>query len=329
MKRDDSLPVLAFSLGDPGGIGPELVLRTIDYFSSGFPFIPVIFGSYSVLEHPFLKACFHHRKLVEYSDSLPLEPNNIYFKQCCALADFDIKKPSSANGFAAHSYIKTAVQSITNGQCDALVTAPICKESLQLADIPFTGHTTLLKSLSAVDDVSMAFHTSKMNVVLATIHVPLKDVPGLITQELLRQKIDHAVLLMKKCGKEVVNVAVAGLNPHAGENGVLGTEEHDILMPAIESFAKQKDVNVKGPFPADTLFYRAYHGEFDVVIALYHDQGLIPVKLFGFHEAVNITLGLPFVRTSPDYGTAFDRAYTQSCTIDSMVAATHMAMRLI
>ncbi len=328
MADDKRLPVIGFTMGDPGGIGPELVLRTLDYFSSGLPFIPIVFGSPSVLKHPFLSPLLLHKLESLDDDFTGLKPNTMYIKPCCALADFEEKRPASANGFAAYSYIKSAVKAVQEGVVDAIVTAPICKESLQLADLNYTGHTTMLQELSGAKDVSMAFHTSRLNVVLATIHVPLKEVSQLITADMLQRKIEHAIGFMKQCGRSVVRVAIAGLNPHAGENGMFGHEELDVIQPLIDKGYFGSDAIVTGPYPADTLFHRAYHDEFDVVVAMYHDQGLIPVKLFGFYEAVNVTLGLPFVRTSPDHGTAFDRAYEQLSSIDSMLAATNLAMRL-
>ena len=326
MTNSHSLPVLAFTLGDPGGIGPEIILRSLDYFSSGYPFIPVVFGSESVLKHPFLDPYVVHRSFTPFPDSGDLEKNTIYFKQCCALNDIEVKRANSANGFAAYTYIKEAVSCIQSGQADALVTAPICKESFQCADLPYTGHTTLLKSLTGGSDVSMAFHTSRLNVVLATIHVPLQEVPSLITSTLLKQKVAHTCAFLKSLGKECPRIAIAGLNPHAGENGLFGSEEKDIIEPVV--LDPGVEAMVTGPYSPDTVFFRASQGEFDCVIALYHDQGLIPVKLLGFHEAVNVTLGLPFIRTSPDHGTAFDRAYEQLSNIDSMIASIRLACQL-
>lgn len=329
MIRSDNFPILAFTLGDPGGIGPELIFRTLNYFSSGYPFIPVIFGSKSIIQHPFLTAFLHHKEIVFTNDLSNLDLDKIYFFECCDLLDLTIKVPCASNGFASYSYIKHAVDCIQSGFIDGLVTAPLCKESLQLADVDFTGHTTMLKSLTQSNHVSMAFHTSSLNVVLATIHIPLNEVSSFLTQRLLKKKVEHAAMFMKHLGKKNIKIAIAALNPHAGENAMFGTEEIDIITPFVENSFFGKGIYVSGPYPADTLFFRAYQGEFDCVIAMYHDQGLIPVKLIGFHEAVNVTLGLPFFRTSPDYGTAFDRAYEHLSSIDSMVAATQLASRLV
>ncbi|MDC0036886.1 4-hydroxythreonine-4-phosphate dehydrogenase PdxA [bacterium] len=329
MMASDSLPVVAFTMGDPGGNGPELVLRVLDYFSSSYPFIPLVFGSKSLLDHPFLKPYVKH-KAIELTDfSKPFEQNVLYFHDVSMKESIVYKKASAVNGQLAYSYLCNAVESIQKGVADVLVTAPICKESFQMADIPFTGHTTALKQLTGSKHVSMAFHTSTLNVVLATIHVPLSAVSDLITPQLLQEKLDHAVLFLNMLGNDHCRVALAGLNPHAGENGLLGDHEKNVLEPFIKTVSDREDVTVSGPYPADTLFYRAAQGEFDVVIAMYHDQGLIPIKLNHFNEAVNVTLGLPFIRTSPDHGTAFDRAYDSLSSMGSMLSATRLACQLV
>ncbi len=329
MKVSKTLPVVAFTMGDPAGNGPELVLRTLDYFASHYPFIPIVFGSKALLSHMFLTDFIGHRAVESFHFQTDLKEKTIYFYDSYPLTDIEYRCASAQGGKAAYQYILDAYRCIDMGIADAMVTAPICKESFQLADLVFTGHTTLLKSLANVKDVSMAFYTDVLKVVLATIHVPLADVAGLITPRLLQQKIEHAVAFLKAVGMNRYKIAVAGLNPHAGENGMLGTEEQEFIKPFIDTHFFGQGVEVVGPLSADTLFYRAQKGEFDCVIAMYHDQGLIPIKLNHFHNAVNVTLGLPFVRTSPDHGTAFDRAYEQLSSIESMVAATQLACRLV
>ena len=326
---NNKLPVIAFTLGDPGGNGPEIVFKTLDYFSSSYPFIPIVFGSEAVLKHPYLKSVINNKKITYLTPDTQLESNILYFCNCYEMTNLVIKKPSKLNGEAAYNYITTAVDYIKKGIADALVTAPICKESFDLAKIKFTGHTTLLKHLTDVKDVSMAFHTPNYDVLLATIHVALKDVSSMITKDLITRKLEDLVLFQRQLGKKRIRIAVAGLNPHAGENGMFGMEEKDVLIPLIDTLDFGKDVILTGPYSADTLFYRANKGEFDCVLAMYHDQGLIPVKLNSFHDAVNTTIGLPFVRTSPDHGTAFDRAYSTASSIDSFLAATRLAIRML
>ena len=324
-----SLPVLAFTMGDPGGIGPEDTLRAIDYFSSAYPFIPVLFGSRSLLEHPFLIKFVRHKTILEYKPGRDYDPNTLYFSDSYGDSLFDFNAPSPKNGEASHQYICDATEAALAGHVDALVTAPICKESFQLAGIKCTGHTTLLQQLTNVNYVSMAFHTPTLNIVLATIHVPLKDVSSLITPSLLQRKVDHAIEFLRLLGNQEGHIAVAGLNPHAGENGLFGSEEQDVITSFIKSVDCDPSIKVTGPYSADTLFYRANRGEFDCVLAMYHDQGLIPIKLNHFYDAVNVTLGLPFIRTSPDHGTAFDRAYQSLSSIDSMVSAIRLACRFV
>tara|TARA_Y100000591_G_C21818983_1_gene692484 strand:+ start:66 stop:1073 length:1008 start_codon:yes stop_codon:yes gene_type:complete len=323
------LPILGFTMGDPGGIGPEVTLRAIDYFSSAYPFIPVVFGSRQLLEHPFLKKFVQHKTISAFEFGRDYEPNTLYFHDSYDLDLHEINKPSALNGEASHRYICDASKAILAGHIDALVTAPICKESFRLAGIACTGHTTLLKQLTKVKHVSMAFHTPTLNIVLATIHVPLKDVPSMITTERLQVKLDHAFELIQLLGNQEAHIAIAGLNPHAGENSLFGFEERDVIEKFVSSYDRTASIKVSGPYSADTLFYRANRGEFDCVLAMYHDQGLIPIKLNHFYDAVNVTLGLPFIRTSPDHGTAFDRAYQAYSSIDSMVAAVRLACRFV
>jgi 4-hydroxythreonine-4-phosphate dehydrogenase len=173
----------------------------------------------------------------------------------------------------------------------------------------------------------MMFYAEKLRVVLATVHIPLADVPGALTLERMRETIELAAAELPRFGMPIPRLAVAGMNPHAGERGLIGTEEIHVLEPAIAS-CRERGIDVRGPFPADTIFVRAIRGEFDAVIACYHDQGLIPVKLVAFGTAVNVTLGLPIVRTSVDHGTAFDIAGRGVADASSLVAAVHLAARL-
>ena len=328
MTNQHSLPIIGFTCGDPGGVGPEITLKTLSFYASNFPFIPLLFGSKSLLSHSFFQKIVQNCVFEDFTDVSRCEEGVIYCVDCGTDVDFIPKKPHELNGKASFSFIKTAIEFALNKQCHALVTAPISKESFHLAGIPFTGHTTMLKTYTKSKKVSMAFHTSKLNTILTTIHIPLHEVSQRITKKLLTEKIEHAQLLLQQLKIEDPKIAVAGLNPHASENGLFGTEEGKVIAPVIELF-KEKGLQISGPYSPDTVFHRAYQGEFDMVVAMYHDQGLIPIKLFGFHEAVNVTVGLPFIRTSPDHGTAFDRAYKESSSMSSMVAASNLALRLL
>ena len=231
----------------------------------------------------------------------------------------------AAHGQIALRCLEAAVAECMDGDLDALVTAPVSKENFALAGCPHPGHTTWLAAVTKTPSVSMAFWSRRLLVVLATVHCPLMHVPSLLTPERLDETLAHALDLCQRLGKKNPKIAVAGLNPHAGEHGLIGNEERDILIPWIESKSMR---NLIGPLPPDTVFYQAYHRQYDCVIALYHDQGLIPIKMVAFDSAVNISLGLPFTRTSPDHGTAVDIAGQNKANPASMVSAIELAMQL-
>lgn len=317
---------LGITLGDPGGIGPEIVFRTLAKRDLPDNVRIQLYGPASVLEdtyyQPWLSGLTRQHRLAEcrgpgdfvcintHSAGLEIEPN-------CHHAH---------NGQMAYEAIQSAVTDALSGKIAGIVTAPIAKDALLAAGVPYSGHTTMLKALTQSKAVSMAFHTPQFQVVLATIHHAYHTIPSLLTPEILRLAVDNSYRLAQQLGLKTPRIALAALNPHAGENGMFGSEEQDILIPFVN--ALPSDRTVSGPLPADSLFYRACQGEFDIVIALYHDQGLIPVKMLHFHDAVNLTLGLPFVRTSPDHGTAFERAFQNAANPDSFASALKLAIRL-
>ena len=222
-----------------------------------------------------------------------------------------------------------AIEAAKAGLVDAIVTAPISKTSWAMAGYKnFPGHTELLAKMCNVRNVAMMFVSPKLKVVLATIHLSLLDLHDMFTIGCVFNPIDHADKALREWfGMEKPRIAVAGLNPHAGEGGRFGDEEQRIIAPAI-LMAREAGINVEGPFPADTVFLKALDDEFDCVIAMYHDQGLIPVKLLGWREAVNLTLGLPIIRTSPDHGTGFDIAGKSKADPGSFIAAVELAIKL-
>ena len=228
-------------------------------------------------------------------------------------------------GQASLDYITTAVNSALKNEIDAIVTAPISKESTHLAGSKYPGHTEMLKDLSGSNQAVMMFEGNKFKVMLVTIHEALSNVPKLISKDRVLSTIklthDSLVNLFKIDAPKIV---VCGLNPHAGESGAFGNEEIDHIIPAVEE-AKELGINIEGPLPADTLFYYANLGKWDAVVAMYHDQGLIPFKMVSFNDGVNITLGLPIIRTSPDHGTAFDIAWKGVADPSSMIAAIKVA----
>ena len=213
------------------------------------------------------------------------------------------------------------------GRLDAIVTAPICKESWKLAGCRFPGHTELLAHRTKVRHVAMMFVAPQLRVVLATIHLPLMDVRNIFTIGCVFTPIDLGHQACRQLGIARPRIVVCGLNPHASENGQFGDEERRIISPAID-MARNHGIDVHGPFPADTIFNDAVRGKYDLVVAMYHDQGLIPVKLLAFDEAVNMTLGLPVIRTSVDHGTAVDIVGKNKANPSSMKAAIRLAVQL-
>ncbi len=283
-------PRIALTVGDPAGIGPEIVAK-------------------AAADPRVREAC---------------EP--IVFEGA-PTAQVTMGHISPEAGRAAYDTIVRAVQAARNGEVDAMATAPVNKTSFARAGLPWKGHTDLLAHLCNTSRVAMMFHAPELKVVLMTVHVPLKDVPQLLTRKVVDSTIQLTHESLPQFGIERPRLAVAGLNPHAGESGVLGDEDAAVLAPAIEA-ARENGIDVTGPLPADTVFVRASRGEFDCVLACYHDQGLIPVKLLAFGHAVNVTIGLPIIRTSVDHGTAFDIAGRDVADPQSMIEAVLLAARL-
>jgi 4-hydroxythreonine-4-phosphate dehydrogenase len=238
------------------------------------------------------------------------------------IGDRDTKRRADAADWVADG-----ARRCLDGDLDALVTAPITKELLHQAGYPFVGQTELLAHISNTKRFAMMLANDKLRVALVTTHVPIRDVASQITGRKIVEVTGLCHAFAKRLGIRRPRIAVAGLNPHAGEGGLLGHEEQRIIAPSVNR-ARKKGWNVVGPLSADTLFYRAYHGAFDVVVAMYHDQGLAPFKLLAFDNGVNVTLGLPFVRTSPDHGTAPDIAGKGIARPDGMIAAINMAVQL-
>jgi 4-hydroxythreonine-4-phosphate dehydrogenase len=284
---------IAITAGDPSGIGPEIAVKAIADARVRAACDPVIYGPH----------------------------------EAAALREFPTGHVSGESGRAAYEAIEAATRDARAGHVRAIVTAPINKAAFAAAGLPWRGHTDLLAHLCGVRDVAMMFWSERLRVVLATVHIPLAEVPAALTADRLRRVIEITAASLPRFGLSAPRLAVAGLNPHAGEDGLLGAEEQRAIAPAIAR-ARESRIDVSGPFPADTLFVRAIRGEFDVVIACYHDQGLIPVKLAAFGQAVNVTLGLPIVRTSVDHGTAFDIAGTGVADPGSLIAAILLAARL-
>ena len=285
-----SKPRIAITSGDPSGIGPEIAAK-------------------AAADARVVAAC----------DPILFAPP--------ASSSFPAGQLSAAAGRAAYDVIVRAVEEARGGRVDAVATAPVNKEAFRLAGLPWHGHTDLLAHLTGAPHVAMLFYSEVLRVVLATVHVPLAEVSRALTQASLEATIDLTAQELPRFGVGAPRIAVAGLNPHAGEHGLFGREEIEVIAPAIAA-CRARGADVSGPFPGDTIFVRARRGDFDVVVACYHDQGLIPVKLLAFGQAVNVTLGLPIVRTSVDHGTAFDIAGKGIADPESMIAAVLLAARL-
>jgi 4-hydroxythreonine-4-phosphate dehydrogenase len=234
---------------------------------------------------------------------------------------------SAEAGRAAYDAIVQAVQAARAGDVDAVATAPISKTAFARASLPWKGHTDLIAHLCGTPRVAMLFYSPALTVSLATVHIPLAEVSRRLSREGLLDTILLTAAWMPRVGVPQPRIAVAGLNPHAGEEGLLGTEDQTVIQPAVQA-ARVAGVDASGPWPADTVFVRARRGEFDAVVACYHDQGLVPVKLLSFGEAVNVTIGLPIIRTSVDHGTAFDIAGRGIADAGSMIQAVLLAARL-
>lgn len=311
-------PTLGVTAGDPAGIGPEIVARAL---GAGLP----EFGDVVVFAEPdtFADACSQA--------GIPLPPTDSAASVRLAPLDvgpvpdgFVMGEASQFGGRVAAAAVEAAAQAALAREIDALVTAPLSKISLALAGVSHPGHTEYLAALAGVDSVAMMFVAGELRLTLATIHVPLAEVPGLLTVPGLLETLRLTREALQRCaGVAEPRIAVLGLNPHAGEEGRFGDEEIRIIAPAVAAF-RDAGHEALGPFPADSFFAR-HVGEFDAIVAMYHDQGLIPIKLLGAGRAVNVTLGLPFVRTSVDHGTAFDIAGKGTASAESLLEAARLA----
>jgi 4-hydroxythreonine-4-phosphate dehydrogenase len=241
--------------------------------------------------------------------------------------DLPIGQVDARAGRASYDYVVRAIDEALAGNIKAIVTAPINKEAMKMGGLNYPGHTEILAERSGTDKFAMMLANDELRVILVTIHVSLRDAVDLVTQESVLRTIELAHGAGKAYGIASPRVAVAGLNPHAGENGMFGREDLDIIAPAI-SRAQELGINASGPWPGDTIFMRARRGEFDIVVAQYHDQGLIPVKYLGIDSGVNVTIGLPFIRTSVDHGTAFDIAGQGTADHSSLRYAFDQALLL-
>ncbi|HLU99936.1 MAG TPA: 4-hydroxythreonine-4-phosphate dehydrogenase PdxA [Acidobacteriota bacterium] len=316
MTRTDEGPPVALTMGDPAGIGPEVLLKALGRSEADFR--PVIFGAANYL------------RSLDRDLGTELDWSRI---ELVSTGDFPYPpswgKVSRDCGQLAMEALSQASRYCRDGGAHLLVTAPVNKEALHLAGFPSPGQTEFVASFFGESRPSMAFFSDPLNVLLATTHIPLRDVPdSLSAEDLVRRSEQFREALYRLLGRPPL-IAVCGLNPHASEGGLFGDEEETVVKPALDQLRRRFGPDAfSGPYPADTVFWKAIHAEFDGVVALYHDQGLIPVKLLAFDRAVNVTLGLPIVRTSPDHGTAFDIAGSNQADPGSMVAAIEYGLKL-
>lgn len=282
---------VAITLGDPAGIGPEIVQQAL---ASGE-----------------LPEGVNYQILGETEGYLP-------------------GRPDLASAQAAFAALEESARLVLSGAVSAVVTGPVAKKNLHAAGFTFPGQTEFFAARAGIDDFAMLLTGGKLTVVLATCHIPLGQVVRVLSAERILRSGSLLAEYLLALGLPLPRIAVAGLNPHAGEEGEMGTEEQNLIQPAVSQLRSRLSGRavVEGPFSPDTIFYRAVAGEFDGVVCMYHDQGLIPLKLHAFHEGVNVTLGLPFVRTSPDHGTAFALAGKGSARPDSMIQAIRLAVKL-
>ncbi|MFH1102381.1 MAG: 4-hydroxythreonine-4-phosphate dehydrogenase PdxA [Pseudomonadota bacterium] len=321
-------PIIGITMGDPAGIGPEIILSGLSHQSLYKICRPFVLGDIKWLEIV--------RKIV--INPLPVRPistpeSGTYDGSCINVLNLSSLNPDTTTwgkttpetADATVRYIKAAVTMTLNWDAEAMVTCPINKKALQLAGIRHPGHTEWIAEMTNTPDFVMMMAGKRLKVALVTIHTPLKSVPDLISTETIAKTIRiTAEGLMNRFGIRDPRIAVAGLNPHAGEKGRFGKEEEEIIRPAVFREART-GIRAEGPFPPDTVFYRAIKGAYDAVVCMYHDQGLIPFKLTHFTDGVNVTLGIPIIRTSVDHGTAYDIAGTGKGDPKSLMAAIRMA----
>jgi 4-hydroxythreonine-4-phosphate dehydrogenase len=322
---------IAITMGDPAGVGPEIIVKMFkktnmyeraDVFVIGDLF-PMLSAQRRLGKDLWIKPVSGINRLSRERDVI-----NLFDVKNLKLNDFILAESTAASGKASYAYLLEAIKLAMNKKIDAVVTAPINKHSLHMAGIKEPGHTEILAKKSGTKNFAMMLMADKLKVVLVTIHTSIKSVPGLLSSVKVIEKIKLTHDSLKKdFGIKNPRIAVLGLNPHAGEAGAFGNEEKTKIIPAINK-AKKLGINAEGPYPPDTIFHKIISGSHDAAVCMYHDQGLIPLKLIGFDTGVNFTMGLPFVRTSPDHGTAYDIVGTGKASENSIISAFKTAVEI-
>jgi 4-phospho-D-threonate 3-dehydrogenase / 4-phospho-D-erythronate 3-dehydrogenase len=329
-EKDESLPVIAITMGDPTGVGPEVIAKALAHKEVHERCLSFIVGDLQRMETA-VRITKSPLRVEQINKSNELQPDRTKL-YCLGVTELPPELPfgklAAVGGEAAYQYVKKAAELAMAHEIDAICTAPLNKEAMHAAGHKFPGHTELLASLTQTPEVSMLLVTPKLRVVHVTAHIGLLDAVARIEPGLVERTIRRGNQAMLDAGIKRPRIGVCGINPHAGENGLFGRgEEEEKIAPAVAA-SRYDGIEVEGPLPADTLFYRATRGDFDLVVAMYHDQGHGPVKVLGIETGVNVTLGLPVIRTSVDHGTAFDIAGTGKADERSMIEALYQAADL-
>jgi len=328
LRVEEKRPIIGITMGDPVGIGPEIIVSALEGPLLYEICRPLVLGDEAVMEKAL---ALKSGGLKIYTTHTPDKGHYCHGSiDLMPLSTLDAValcpgRPTKETGRAMIDYITTGVDLAMNGKIEAIVTCPITKTAMKLAGSTFHGHTELIANRTKTPKFAMMMAGDRLRVVLVTIHIPLCEVsPRLNKEEILTTISLTSTALKNRFGIHEPKIAVAGLNPHGGEEGMFGREELETIAPAVK-LAKAQGMDVSGPFPPDTLFFNASNGKFDAVVCMYHDQGLIPFKILHFSDGVNTTLGLPIIRTSVDHGTAYDIAWQGVADPSSLVSAIHMA----
>ncbi|AFR04932.1 D-threonate 4-phosphate dehydrogenase [Pectobacterium brasiliense] len=322
--------IIAVTMGDPAGIGPEIIIKSLaegELSGASAVVVGCVQTMRRILALNIVPAV--ELKIIDKPADAVFAPGVINMIDE-PLEDPQALKPGVVQaqaGDLAYRCIKKATELAMAGEVHAIATAPLNKEALHSAGHLYPGHTELLAKLTNSRDYAMVLYTDKLKVIHVSTHIALRKFLDTLNRDRVETVIDMADVFLKRVGFTHPRIAVAGVNPHAGENGLFGDEEIKIVSPSVEAM-KAKGIDVYGPCPPDTVYLQAYEGQYDMVVAMYHDQGHIPLKLLGFYDGVNITAGLPFIRTSADHGTAFDIAWTGKAKSESMAISIQLAMQL-
>jgi 4-hydroxythreonine-4-phosphate dehydrogenase len=323
-------PIVGITMGDGAGVGPEVIVKALQHEEMHRLCRPVVIGDRERLARA-ADICGLRTRItaIAHPSEAAFAPGNIDVIDLGLLpADLPFGQLSAIAGEAAYQYVRRAAELALNGSIQAICTAPLNKEALHAAGHHYPGHTELLADLASVPEVSMMLSTGRIKVIHVTTHIGLRDAIDRIEPGLVLRTIQRGYRTLVDAGTAEPVIAVCGINPHAGENGLFGHgEEEEKIVPAVAQ-ARRDGIDAHGPLPADTVFFRAGRGDFDLVVAMYHDQGHGPVKVLGLDAGVNITIGLPVVRTSVDHGTAFDIAGTGRADEASMLEAVRQAIAL-